>query len=162
MTIKLSGLEKFKNSVMALEARLDKRVTAKYQEVVTDILVELVANTPRWTGDLAASWKVVVGKTAHQTLPQTGHYTPFKRVDLMPKWETPRPVPGDSLGYAMLENAEAIYNIRWNSYVSIVNNSPTVNVGNPVGDRPAFLIDPKFAALDSIKSKYREEGMNLK
>lgn len=164
---KVTGLENFKNSLLRSKAKLKHNVTERYQLLVTNILVELVERTPKWSGDLAASWEVQTGKGNQGA--RSGLYTPLKSVP----FEYPRPVAGDSLGYALVMNADEIASIRWNSHVSIQNNSKTLTVGdegnNPYGtnpnpfsnSRPTQMVDGMFAEIAYVAAKYSSKGMRL-
>ncbi len=167
MQFKITGLENFKNSVLRSRARLKENVTHRYQVLVTDILKQLVNNTPKWSGDLAASWEVQVGKDNQGN--RQGGYTSLKVVP----FEFPRPQAGDSLGYALAANSGAIKSIRWNSYVSIQNHSPTLSVGdsgnNPYG-KPANPYSKNSrpqdvgalqAQIANIAVSYSYKGMKL-
>lgn len=167
MQFKITGLENFKNSVLRSRARLKENVTHRYQMLVTDILKSLVRSTPQWSGDLAASWEVQAGKGNQGS--KQGGYTSLKTVP----FEFPRPVAGDSLGYALTANAEALKAIRWNSYVSIQNHSPTLSTGdngnNPYGSKANPFADNSRpqdiggfqAEIALIAAKYSYKGMKL-
>ena len=169
MELKITGLENFKNSVLRSRARLKENVTHRFQLLATDILKELVNSTPKWSGDLAASWEVQTGKGNQGG--RQGGYTELKSIP----FEFPRPVAGDSLGYALAANAGAIKAIRWNSFVSIQNHSPTLTTGdsergdNPYGTKANnFAVNSRPQSIGALQAevalvaaKYSYKGMKL-
>lgn len=162
----VSNLEAFKNSLMAARARTQGTVTKRYRLYVANILHDLAANTPQWSGDLAASWQVKVG--AKNQIAFDPGYTELKQKE----WRDVNPV--QFRGYptavktAMDKNAAAIASIRWNSKVSIQNVSQTLTVGDdekgPLqeGDlRINNFIPGDFMAVQFVADKYSRKNIPL-
>lgn len=152
------------------KARLEHKVTVRKQDIIRDMLADLAANTPQWSGDLAASWEVLVGaKSFSHGLPTTI----FKSVP----FEVPPPyIRGDlaAVGYARVANEEKIKTIRWNSLVSIVNISKTLQEGdegnNPltqqvadinIQKRPQNYIPGDFMAVHYVAQKYQNGSVSM-
>ena len=166
----VSNLQAFKHSLEAVDARLKNGYTKAYQAHVTKMLKDLVLNTPQWSGDLAASWQVVVGSKA-QAVPHG--YTMLKDTAYMtkPQEGADRKSIGDTgaWGLAYANNMEAIASIRWNSHVSIQNVSKTLTVGNPDGHplvdegqlRPGNFIEGDFMAVQYVAMKYVDSDLSI-
>ena len=117
----ITNLASFKRTVANLKEQVKGTATSRYQNFVTAVLTDLAKNTPQWSGDLAASWQVVVGRGS----------TPDARNMFIKSVPYERPAPhskGDmeAVNVALNFNREAIGSIRWNSIVSLANSNRTV------------------------------------
>jgi hypothetical protein len=79
------------------------------------------------------------------------------------------------MGYALSANSTAIQSIRWNSYVSVQNHSPTLTTGDSEkGDNPYGTRANNFAPnsrpqnvggfqaeIALVATKYSAKGMKL-
>lgn len=151
----VSNLSAIKHSIDMAKARLKGEVTAQIQGVVTMMLKDLAMNTPQWSGDLAASWQVVVGKGVS---PIHLGDTPFKRRP----YEYPPPhFKGDSgaVGFAMMQNQGEIASIKWNSTISIQNANPTEAVINESNLRRGNFISGDIMAVKYVAQKYRDKDL---
>jgi len=168
MAAGITGLEGFKKQIDSLKKELRGKVAVKYRLFVTNMLYDLAVNTPQWSGDTAASWEVVVGKGG-----EAGEgSSPFKVTpwsDL--RGSEKRMGDMEAVQFALQRNAANIEAIRYNSYVSIVNNNPTMdllmsgqvhlrpeNQGGGSG-RPSFVMP---AVLSFVQDKYTRQHVNLK
>lgn len=156
----ISNLSDFKNTINAAKGRIDGTVTKRYRALVTNILKDLAQYTPQATGDLAASWQVVVGASqeAHDLGP-----TPFRPVrgTFMPAVYQMGSKPARD--YTLAINEFVIQSIRWNSKVSIQNANPTAQEIDPSRLRPGnFVVREDFMALSLVAARYSRRGMTLK
>lgn len=159
----VSNLSAIKHSIDMAKAKIEHTVTAQIQGVVAMMLKDLAMNTPQWSGDLAASWQVVVGKGA---TPSNNGYTGFKATG---RYVYPPPHfkgDPDAIGFALMANMADIASIRWNSNISIVNNSQTLTVGKdgpPLTSqaqlRDGNFISGDFMAVKYVAQKYRDKNM---
>lgn len=164
----VSNLEAFKKSLSAAQGRAQGTVTRRYRNYVTNILHDLAANTPQWSGDLAASWQVMVG-AKNQVAMDIGP-TPFKAED--GKWweQIPKAIGSDeAVKYALRMNKTAIDSIRWNSIVTIQNVSNTLTEGDDEGGplqesdlRPYNFIPGDFMAVHFVADKYSRKNVPLR
>lgn len=160
----ITGLDSFKKSLEAAKARQLGQINASYRKFVIDILSELVLNTPQWSGDLAASWRVKVEGSS--TRVGGSEYTPFKS---KPR---ERPAPhfrGDeaALAYALAVNQEVIDSIRYNSRVTIYNDNKTAEIiSTPwmqeLWLRPNNFIEGDVMAIAHTISKYNNAHISLR
>ena len=152
----ISNLASFKRTIEYEKARVKGQATKRYQKFVTAILTDLAKNTPQWSGDLAASWEVVIGAGGEAS----PHYdTPFKQRPHQ------RPAPffrGDmpAVKYTLMVNKFAIDTLKWNNKVSVVNNNPTlhqIQKHAPTGDgwlRPRNFISGDILATAFVAHKW--------
>lgn len=157
----ISNLQTLRHSMDLAKDRIEGTVTDRYRKAVRIVLKDLAANTPQWSGDLAASWQVVVGKGAKAAYPE---YTPLKSDfsrQLAPKWKG----DGTAVDLALQRAEFDIASIRWNSHVSIVNVSKTLTEGEggpPLTDerqlRPGNFIKGDFMAVKYVAHKYAMAG----
>ena len=61
-TSMISNLGSFKKTLAYHKRRIKETATQRVQRFTKDVLIDLAKNTPQWSGDLAASWQVVVGE----------------------------------------------------------------------------------------------------
>lgn len=156
----ITGLESFRNTLKQANAAAQGQATAVYRKQVRAILKDLAASTPQFSGDLAASWQVVVGKGA---VPEDKGYTNLK--DTVEPGQEPH-FKGDkaAISYALAANSYRLEQIRWNSVVSIANVSSTLTGGE--GDKPLQEIDLRpgnfipgdFMAVRYVAAKYSHRG----
>lgn len=164
MVAMVKGLQGFQHTVMAARARAQGHITARYQRLVRDMLKDLAKNTPQWSGDLAASWQVMVGAN-NQVATDPGYtYLKDEVAAVDPKWK------GDkaAVEHALQVNRDAIAKIRYNSHVSIQNVSQTLTEGdrgdNPLDEkslRPGNYIPGDVMATALVASKYSRVKMRL-
>lgn len=121
--VAVNGLERYHEKVQLAKLRAQGKITAHYHKLVTNVLKDLSQHTPQWSGDLAASWQVVVGA---RSVGISSNTTSLK----VHPWQALVRHPNhmgdpEALAYALDANSQAIESIRWNSKVSIVNTNPT-------------------------------------
>jgi hypothetical protein len=160
--IRVQGLENFRASILGAKAKHEKRVNAAYRELVADVLTELALNTPQWSGDLAASWRVKAEGSYSRSVRTAGYYgqTPFKKNP----YEFPAPYRKGSMpavDYALARSAEVINSIRYNSRVSIYNDNPTVDEISEQTLRPSNFIPGDIMAIEYVHRKFRAEGLGV-
>lgn len=162
MVALISNLQSFNKTIKYAHARVEHKATAYYKGFVTLMLTELASHTPQYTGSLAASWQVVVGKNGRpipdhavrDMIDEDWHH----RVDA--KWI------GDPIAVelALQENEEAINSIRWNSHVIIVNTHPglTGSEGDPIDPfalrEGNFVSREDFMAVSYVASRYSHQN----
>jgi hypothetical protein len=141
-------------------AAMQGRLNAAYREFVVSILTELVENTPQWSGDLAASWRVRAEGNTSRTGGSSS--TGFKRDPIE------RPAPffrGDepAIFYALSVNSEVINSIRYNTRVTIFNDNPTAEIitQSDIVLRPGNFIAGDVMALAHTITKFGNATMRL-
>lgn len=152
----VANLASFKRTIENLKEGVKGTATTRYKKFVTAILTDLAKNTPQWSGDLAASWEVVVGAGGEAS---THHDTPFK--------QRPQQYPapffrGDmpAVKYALMVNSFAIDTIKWNNKVKIVNTNSTlraIKAKSSTGDgwlRPRNYISGDIMAVNFVAHKW--------
>lgn len=151
----VSNLSAIKHSIDMAKAKIEHTVTEQIRGVVTMMLKDLAMNTPQWSGDLAASWQVVVGKSVS---PIHLGDTPFKQ---RPYKYPPPHSKGDpeAVGFALIQNQGEIASIRWNSTISIQNVNPTEAVINETNLRPGNFIRGDIMAVKYVAQKYRDKNL---
>lgn len=121
----IKNLSAFTGKIERAKKSMEGQVTAKYKRFVSRILEDLALNTPQWSGELAASWQVVVGSKGQAS----ARFRGFSKADTAFEagYGGAQYVLGDrpAMQIALMNNSDAISSIRWNSKVSIVNTNPT-------------------------------------
>lgn len=160
MATGLVGLEKFAKHIKRIEGKVENHVTDKYKAFTLKILRELAENTPQWSGDLAASWQVVVGKGSE---PVPNYSTPLKVIPWKSLTRTTAKFKGDDAAvvYAMEYSLGQIQLIRWNSHVKIVNTNPTVAAIEGKTLRPDNYFKGDVMALHFVANKWGNRGVGL-
>lgn len=158
------GIETFRRSLEGQMAAMQGRLNAAYREFVVDVLIELVENTPQWSGDLAASWRVRASGVTTRSVRTAGYYgqTPFKKEP----YERPAPYfRGDepAIDYVLARNQEVIASIRYNTRVTIYNNNPTgeIIMQSDIPLRPGNFIPGDVMAVAHTIAKYGNGTMRL-
>jgi hypothetical protein len=160
MMFQVTGIDTFRKSLEGQMAAMHGRINAAYREFITNILTELVENTPQWSGDLAASWRVrAEGLTSRSGGSST---TGFKRDPI----ERPPPFfKGDepAIVYALSVNSEVIQSIRYNTRVTIFNDNPTAEIitQSDIVLRPGNFIPGDVMAVAHTIAKYGNATMRL-
>lgn len=162
----VNNLTSFQRTIAREKAKVKGTATAVYQKFVKDILTDLAKNTPQWSGDLAASWEVVVSAKGVPS----GYVSPFKR---FPHEKDPPHKIGDmdAVKYALKNNKQTIDAILWNNIVSVVNFNPTIkaietayeNSANKGREwlRPGNYIKGDFMAVNFVAHKYAHKRYHL-
>jgi hypothetical protein len=146
----VNNLASFSRTIVREKARVKGTATAVYQKFVKDILTDLAKNTPQWSGDLAASWEVVVSANGVPS----GYTSPFK--SFPPAYPAPHE-KGDmeAVKYAISNNKQTIDAIRWNNIVSVVNMNPTIKlIGDGSKLRPGNYIPGDIMAVNFVAHKW--------
>lgn len=162
MVALISNLQSFNKTIKYAHAKVEHKATAYYKGFVTLMLTELASHTPQYTGTLAASWQVIVGKGA-QPIPD--HMV----LDLINEdWRNSSDIKwiGDeeAVAIALRENEEAINSIRWNSHVYIINTHPGLTGSDgdfidPFELREGnFVSREDFMAVAYVASKYSHKN----
>ena len=160
----VTGLGKFKATLEAAKAKQIGAINRSYREFVRKVLIELATNTPQWSGDLAASWRVrVEGVTTRET---ADTLTGFKSKPVE------RPAPHfrgdlDPVHFALLNNEEVISTIRYNSTVTIFNDNATAEkIDNPWMEelwlRPGNFIAGDIMAIAHTIAKFSHGNLILR
>lgn len=147
----ITNLSAVKHSINLAKAKLEGTVNSQMRGVATLMLRDLATNTPQWSGDLAASWQVVVGGDT-APLGETG----FKQVPyqtLYPHFKGDK----EAVNFAMQDNAGMLAQIRYNKSISIRNTNPTVDVIEEGKLRPNNFIPGDFMAVKYVAQKYRDK-----
>jgi hypothetical protein len=134
----IGNLQGFTKTLASARAKIEGNATTRYQKFVKQTVRELSRNTPQWSGDLAASWQVLVGKGA---VVMDAPYTALKG-----EWEPGDVAPhfiGDrgAVNLAVKRNEAFIKLIRWNSVVRIENNSKTLLTGDGNPANPGLITE---------------------
>jgi hypothetical protein len=154
------GLNNFRNSIEGRKASIEKRANAAFREYVADVLTELSLNTPQWSGDLAASWRVKAqGSSGTRSVRTAGYYgqTPFKQNP----YDSPAPFRKGSMpavDYALARNTDVINTIYYNTRVTIYNDNPTGDTITESGLRPGNFIPGDIMAIAHVTYKFRIAG----
>lgn len=117
------GVNALRAKIVKTKAKVGETATNFVKRKTTEILTELVNNTPQFTGDLAASWTVVTNSFS----PLYG-YSPLKDdVGNYNLSEYPAKFKGDkeALRIALAVNSSILASIKYNTIISIQNTSPT-------------------------------------
>ena len=169
----IKNLSAFTGKIERAKKSMEGQVTAKYKRFVTRILEDLALNTPQWSGELAASWQVVVGSKGQAE----ARYRGFSKADTAYErgYGGAEYKLGDrpAVDISLMNNDSAIESIRWNSKVSIVNTNPTerFQAANfrraQDGETPAMRDEnrPKiagdFMGVQYVKQKWSTKNRNL-
>jgi len=156
----IRGIESQLRSTEAALARQLGTLNQAYRLFIEKLLVELVVNTPQWSGDLAASWIVLAeGKSSRSGSTEA---TGFKSTPYV------RPAPhtrGDlpALQFAIMNNADVLASIRYNTRVTIYNENPTAFkiVGQEHKLRLANFIPGDVMAIAHTISKFNHGHISL-
>lgn len=169
----VTNLSAFTNKIERAKKSMTGQVTAKYKKAVGRVLEDLALNTPQWSGELAASWQVVVGSKGEAT----ARYRGFNKEDTTFEagYNGAQYNMGDrpAVTIALGNNKADIESIRWNSKVSIVNANPTsrfqaanfrrAEVGEHPGmrdvNRPRIAGD--FMGVQFVKQKWSTKNRVL-
>ena len=160
----VTGLDGFRNSLEAALARQVGRINHNYRLFVIDVLSELVENTPQWSGDLAASWRVAASGVTQRT--GGTNKSPFKA----DPYEYPAPhFRGDkeALDYVLYTNSSVIDSIRYNTHVTIFNANKTGQIiDNPWMEelwlRPGNFIAGDVMAIAHTIAKFNHGNIALR
>jgi hypothetical protein len=157
----IRNLQSFEKAIGRAKARLEGNVTSRYRDFVAKVLHDLALNTPQWSGDLAASWQVVVGKGASAE-PNT--VTALKHTPMLPRQLAKFKGHDNAVNYAMQRNEFALQSIRWNSNVKIVNTNPTADIieSGITRLRPGNYIPGDIMATATVMAKYNIGRINIK
>lgn len=157
MGIRVTGLDNFRHSVEGAKARLEKKVNERYRELVANVLTELALNTPQWSGDLAASWRVTAEGETTRVGGRAGK-TGFKQV---PHSARPSFFKGDypAVEYALTANAGVISTIRYNTKVTIFNDNSTQSKISEDTLRPRNFIPGDIMAVEHVKYLFSSSGV---
>jgi hypothetical protein len=120
--LRLNGLNKYKLKSEAQKAQIRQGAANYVRQSVRTVLRELVLNTPQWSGNTAASWRIDLN-----SLPADEGYSRLWRDDWMEVLDEGGPAfIGNKLAWkvALEDNATAFKAIRYNSNIRIVNVAP--------------------------------------
>ena len=179
MFVSLKGLNAFVSKTKKQQAQI-KRGAANYvRAVAKEVLVTLAENTPQWTGNTAAAWRIDISNAPASFFT----YEVFNREP----WQTYRnedKVPGSMLdsvviidpyfkgddpavNFALKENARALALIKYNSKIRIVNMEPYSSVLATSKEaeyklRPGNYIEGDVMALRLTEAKFKFRAKNVK
>ena len=121
--LQVTGLRQFNATLQAEKARLERRVTKAYRDYVAKVFKDLLMHTPQYSGQLAASWQILITNETAPARPswyKKGHTGRFYGERYAPG----QMGDGEAV-HAAWENAEAkIPRIFWNTSVTFVNSDP--------------------------------------
>lgn len=153
--LQVEGLRRFQYSIQATKARIEGKVTQRYQEYVAKVFVDLVEHTPQWSGHLASNWHVLLTKDAAPSVDnwyKKGHtgnskastYKPVQRGD------------GEAMHAAIDRAMPKIQAIRWNTKVTFANPVDYAEEieAESTSVRPVNLVAGRVAMAQYIISKY--------
>ncbi len=169
MSTSIQNLQAFTNALDRKKKAMHGKVTSKYKRFVSRVLEDLALNTPQWSGDLAASWQVVVGSGSAPT----ARYKADSSGSTQSRSSAYKMGDRPSVDFSISNNESAINSIRWNSIVSIVNTNPTsrfqaanaarADAGEHPGmrdeNRPKIAGD--FMGVQYVKQKWSTANRNL-
>lgn len=152
--IEVFGVNKYIRKTQKQKELLKQRPAEYVRRLTKRILTELVLLTPQWTGNTAASWKVVTSSVS----PNTGHSRLYRE-----DWQNVNSkFMGDreALQIALAENAEALNSIRYNSKIKIINVAPFADelATDPHIEkqlRTGNFIPGDVMAVKTVTAKYR-------
>lgn len=160
MKLEIRGLNKYKEKSEKQKALLKQKATEYLRASVRAVLRDLVLKTPQWSGNTAASWKI-------QTKSHPADWKPTRLYN--PDWEDQKPVRfiGDKEAWkvALELNAAVLKSLRWNTTISIVNESDMALdlATDPDAEeklRPGNFIAGDVMAVAYVSAKYKL-GNNL-
>ena len=155
----ISNLQSFHNSIGYQKARVEHKATAYYRNFVRAVLKDLALNTPQWTGNLAASWQVVVGANAHAEPNLEVEVNPGVQWDDLDHTSASFKGEPDAVMACLTWNEGAIQSIRWNSHVAIINTYPDLEAGEI---KEEHLRHGNFIAGDIMAVSYVAQLYNHK
>lgn len=173
MYVNVTGIERFKHTVKAAEAKLKGQLNEEYRKLTKRILIDLALNTPQWSGDLAASWRAVISSESGASRASFDTLTTYKaKPDPNNGNRTyVRPAPhfkGDreAADYVLLNNEETLSSLRYNMKVTIINTNPTAEIiANPWAEeewlRPGNFIPGDVMAVSYVSAKYSRKDMRI-
>lgn len=152
--IEVFGVNKFIRKTKKQKELLKQKPSEYVRRMTQRILTELVMLTPQWTGNTAASWRIVTSGVS-----ASGGRSPLYRED----WQNvTSKFRGDkeALQIALAENAAALASIRYNSKIKIVNVAPFADelatdphIENQL--RTGNFIPGDVMAVKTVTAKYR-------
>lgn len=152
--IEVFGINKYIRKTQKQKEILKKKPSEYVRKMTQRILTDLVLLTPQWTGNTAASWKVVTSSVA----PSTGNSRLYKEnwQDVTSKFRGDK----EALQIALAENAAALASIRYNSKIKIINTAPFAdelatdpNIENQL--RTGNFIPGDVMAVKTVTAKYK-------
>lgn len=168
--LRLTGINKYMQKTAAQKARI-KNGAANYVRAATRVVLrDLVLNTPQWSGNTAASWRIDLN-----TLPASEDPSSLYNED----WESVLNFGGEpsfigdkrAWRVALADNAAAFKAIRYNTKVRIVNVAPFADELATESEanlklRPGNFIPGDVMALKLVSTKYKllnnELGLQIK
>lgn len=169
MKLTLSGLNNYRKKTEKQKARIKQGAANYIRANVRAVLKDLVLNTPQWSGDTAASWRIDLNYLPASDSPSAL---------AVPDWNflnpqsseyqgTPPRFLGDTAAWAVAK-AEAegpLKAIRYNSVVRIVNTAPyagelAVRSEDELKLRKGNFIPGDVMAVKYVSAKYKL-GSNL-
>jgi hypothetical protein len=155
MTALISNLQSFNKTLKYANARVEHKATEYYRNFVRSLLRDLALHTPQYSGNLAASWQVVVGK-AGQAEPMFENIVDERYWKAIPEDDVKWMGDTRAVKAALKYNEPAIQSIRWNSHVFIANTYPALEDGEiaEIGLRQGNYIEGDFMAVSYVAQKY--------
>lgn len=152
--IEVFGINKFIRKTQKQKELLKKKPSEYVRQMTKRILTELVLLTPQWSGNTAASWKVVTSSSPASTA-QSKLYTEDWQ-NITSKFRGDK----EALQIALAENAAALAGIRYNSKIKIINVAPFADelatdpyIENQL--RTGNFIPGDVMAVKTVTAKYR-------
>ena len=117
--VKAKGLDGFIKKLRQKDLIMKGKVTEIKRKLVSDVFTDLVKGSPQWSGNLASNWYIDFhgAKSAYNPIPNY-HPTYYQDSD---KYQVGmNPAVSDTLN----REIPKISQIRWNTNVTIINQTP--------------------------------------
>lgn len=151
--VKITGLNSFLQKTQRQRALIKQGAANFVRQQTKKILKDLVLNTPQWSGNTAAMWRIET-----YAVKDSGQNSELFLED----WTSALPTPswkGDrkALDVAMDTAGYALASIRYNSRIEFVNNSPVSDAiaNEEITLRRGNFIPGDRMALNLAASKYK-------
>lgn len=155
--LRVDNLRRFQLSIQAERARLEKNVTQAYRDFVAKAFQDLLMHTPQYSGQLAASWHILLTNDAVPSQPgwyKKGHTGRFYGNTFEPG----EMGDGEAVAEAWDRESPKIDRIRWNTNVSFANSDPNAGAiqANALEPplRPVNLVNGAVAMAAYVRQKY--------
>lgn len=169
MRIVLSGLNKYRKKTEKEKARVKQGAANYIRNNVKLVLKDLVLNTPQWSGNTAASWRIDLNYMPASESPSKLWVPDWNFLN--PQSDEYQGTPPSFIGdkdawtVAKAEAQAPLKAIRYNSVVRIVNTSPYAGelASSPEAElelRKGNYIPGDVMAINYVTAKYKL-GSNL-
>lgn len=144
--IKITGLSPFLRKTQAQRAQIKQGAANFVRQQTKKVLKDLVLNTPQWSGNTAAMWRVETYAAKDDGRVSKLYTARWKSILPDPSWKGDEDALKVSLAFA----SSALASIRYNTRIQIVNNSP---VADSIADESIPLRSGNFIPGDAMAMK---------